>query len=180
MSWWASCGAVAGWPVIACLGGCYPTQSLQSCALSIYVVQGWGWNDCSVCFGSCGQIGVAIGAEQERENNAFLQDDFIGDNEFKLILLTLMPLGPIFLHPLLFSLWGRDASVLRQPVYGLVNEVAWRVRSCTVVLIFDLQNGHILWQIDSDDPPWKFLWVHTHHILCGIETTCSKVPLRTL
>lgn len=36
-----------------------------------------------------------MGGERDRENNAFLQDDSIDDDEFELMLLTLLPVGPV-------------------------------------------------------------------------------------
>lgn len=73
-------------------------QKQQNGEASIDVVDCGEENDCRARGNCCYQIGMTVGVERDRADDTFLREDLVDDDEFELILLTLLPLGPIFLR----------------------------------------------------------------------------------
>lgn len=99
-------------------------------------------------------------------DNAFLRDDLIVDDDYKLMLLTSPLTRLVFKHRFLsLSLWP-VASVLRKPCCNFVNKVTWHVRWCTVAFFPEPQYEFMLCRMDSNK--------------CSIKTPLSTYTLYTL
>lgn len=91
MSFARSSDGMAGYCVVEWL---LAKQKQQNGALLIDVADDGGKNDCGARCSWC-QIGMMVGGEQNREEDPFLQNDLIDDDEFEL-LLKLLSLRSVF------------------------------------------------------------------------------------
>lgn len=64
------------------------------------------------------------------------------------MLLTILPLHPVFPRLLYALLWWQGASLLRDPSCSSGINVAWWATSCNVAVIFGSQYERILWRIN--------------------------------
>lgn len=88
-----------------CVAGWLLAKKQQDGAAWTDVIDGGGENDCGARYGCCYPIGMAVGEEQNREDDVFLLEDLIEDEELNLVLLTSQPLHVGFPHLLSFWSW---------------------------------------------------------------------------
>lgn len=123
---------------------------------------------------------MAVRGERDWEDDAFLQDDLISDDELLLMLLSLLALQAVFRRRLSVLSWWRGASALREPCGSLATKVAQGTKSCTVAFISIPNVNAYCGRSIPAIPRWKFRCVHTHQILNRIKPQFFDVLQHTL
>lgn len=129
-------------------------QNRLNGAMLVDILDDGGGKD-GVCCGWFCQMKKAVDMERYREEDAFLRDKLVEDDESKLMWLTILPLKPTFHGPLSVLSWWKAAFVLCGPCCGLATKVAWGASSCSAEFSFGPQLECILFQIYSDNPWMK-------------------------
>lgn len=71
----------------------FAKQNQQNGALSVDIADDGCENDCKAQCCRC-HLGIVVGGDRDLEDGNFLTDNIIDDDEFKLMLSTLLPLHP--------------------------------------------------------------------------------------